>query len=219
MSPEIQQFLNANASAIFGLLGALGAGVLSFVAALLLKRREFSLQLRSKIIEKQIAAHERILQLAQDMRVMGSAGTLGNDGEISRGPCILLSKDDFEKWFTHFTEQQLAGSAWLTTKTKREVAFVQDYLATLHMHLVDVPSERYFDLGQLIRQDFIDLSGSLEMAAFAFFESGIHRAKLDSISSWHKYKRPVTERRLASTALIQKIAAFKSALGEQPNSL
>lgn len=53
-------------------------GVLSFVAALLLKRREFSLQLRSKIIDRQIAAHERILKLAQDMRVMGSAGTLGS---------------------------------------------------------------------------------------------------------------------------------------------
>ena len=114
MSPEIQQFLNANASAVFGLIGALGGGVLSFVASLLLKRREFSLQLRSKIIDRQIAAHERILKLAQDMRVMGSAGTLGLDGEVSRGPCILLSKDAFEDWFTRFTEQQLAGSAWLT---------------------------------------------------------------------------------------------------------
>jgi hypothetical protein len=54
MSPEIQQFLNSNASAVFGLIGALGGGVLSFVASLLLKRREFSLQLRSKIIDRQI---------------------------------------------------------------------------------------------------------------------------------------------------------------------
>ena len=191
-------------------------GVLSFVASLLLKRREFSLQLRSKIIDRQIAAHERILKLAQDMRVMGSAGTLGIDGEVSRGPCILLSKDAFEDWFTRFTEQQLAGSTWLTTGTKREVAFVQDYLVTLHMHLVDVPSEKYFGLAQLIRQDFIDLSSSLEKAAFYFFESGIHRAKLDSLSAWHKYKRPVTERRLTSTALIQNVAAFKSALQELP---
>jgi hypothetical protein len=211
MSPEIQQFLNANASAVFGLLGALGGGILSFVASLLLKRREFSLQLRSKIIDKQIAAHESILKLAQDMRVMGSVGTRDIDGEISRGPCILLSKNAFEEWFTRFTEQQLAGSTWLTTRTKREVAFVQDYLVTLHMCLVEVPSEKYFDLAQLIRQDFIDLSSSLEKAAFSFFESGIHRGKLDSLSARHKYKRPITERRLTNTALIQNIAAFKSA--------
>lgn len=210
MSPEIQQFLNTNASAVFGLLGALGGGVLSFVASLLLKRSEFSLQLRSKIIDRQIAAHECILKLAQDMRVMGSVGTPGIDGEVSRGPCILLSKDAFEGWFARFTEQQLAGSTWLTTGTKREVAFVQDYLVHLQMHLVGVPSGKYFDLAQLIRQDFIDLSSSLEKTAFSFFESGIHRAKLDSLSSWHKYKRSVTERRLTSTALTQNIAGFKS---------
>ncbi len=212
MSPEIQHFLNANASAVFGLLGALGGGILSFIASLLLKRRDFSLLLRSKIVDRQIAAHERILKLAQDMRVMVSTGTQGKDGEILRGPRILLSKSEFEGWFTRFTEQQLEGYTWLTTETKREVAFVQDYLATLHMHLADVPSEKYFDLAQVIRQDFIDLSSSLEKAAFSFFSTGIHRAKPDSLSAWHKYKRSVTERRLMNTALLQKIAAFRSAL-------
>jgi hypothetical protein len=209
MSLEIEQFLKANASAVFGLLGALGGGILSFVASLLLKRNEFSLQLRSKIVDRQIAAHERILKLAQEMRVMVSSGKLGFDGEVARGPRILLSKDEFESWFKSFTEQQLEGSTWLTTGTKREVAFVQDYLVTLHMHLADVPSEKYFDLAQLIRQDFIELSNSLEKAAFTFFEIGIHQAKPDSLSDWHKYKRPDTERRLKSTALLQTIAAFK----------
>lgn len=216
MSPEAQQFLNANASAVFGLLGALGGAFLSFIASLLLKHREFSLQLRSKMVDRQITAHERILKLAQDMRVMVSTGARGIDGDILRGPRILLSKNEFEDWFTRFTEQQLEGSTWLSTGTKREVAFVQDYLATLHMHLADVPSEKYFDLAQVIRQDFIDLSSSLEKAAFSFFESGIHKAKPDSLSAWHKYKRPVTERRLMTTALLQNIVAFKGALSERP---
>jgi hypothetical protein len=141
---------------------------------------------------------------------MVSSGTLGINGEVARGPRILLSKDEFESWFTRFTEQQLEGSTWLTTGTKREVAFVQDYLVTLHMHLADVPSGKYFDLAQMIRQDFIDLSSSLEKAAFTFFEKGIHRAKPDSLLDWHKYKRPVTERRLMNTALLKKIAAFKA---------
>ena len=129
MSPELLHFLNANASAVFGLLGALGGGILSFIASLLLKRREFSLQLRSKMVDRQIAAHERILKLAQDMRVMVSTGTQGTDGEISRGPRILLSKSEFEDWFTRFTEQQLEGSTWLTTGTKREVARLPRYSA------------------------------------------------------------------------------------------
>ncbi len=216
MSPELEQFLNANASAIFGLLGALGGGILSFIASLLLKRNEFSLHLRSKIVDRQITAHERILNLAREMRVMVSYGLLGGDGEVTRGPRILLSKEEFESWFTRFSEQQLEGSTWLTTATKREVAFVQDYLVTLHMHLADIPSEKFFDLAQLIRQDFIDLSSSLEKIAFTFFETGIHRAKPDSIQDWHKYNRIVTEKRLTSTALLQNIAVFKGALSNVP---
>jgi hypothetical protein len=216
MSPELEQFLNANASAIFGLLGALGGGLLSFVASLLLKRNEFSLQLRSKIVDRQIAAHERILKLAQEMRIMVSSGMFGADGEVARGPRILLSKEEFESWFTRFTEQQIEGSTWLTTATKREVSFAQDYLVTLYMHLADAPSEKYFDLAQLIRQDFIDLSSSLEKVAFTFFETGIHRAKLDSLLRWHKYKIPVTEQRLTRTMLLQNIIAFKSTLLKVP---
>lgn len=147
---------------------------------------------------------------------MVSSGMLGADGEVARGPRILLSKEEFESWFTRFTEQQLEGSTWLTTATKREVAFVQNYLVTLHMHLADVPSEKCFDLAQLIRQDFIDLSSSLEKVAFTFFETGIHRAKPDSLLDWHKYKRPVTEQRLTSTALLQNIVAFKGTLSKVP---
>ena len=70
MSPDWQQFLAANASAVFGLLGALGGGVLSFLASLLLKRREFNLQIRGKLLDRQIVAHENILKLATEMRAM-----------------------------------------------------------------------------------------------------------------------------------------------------
>lgn len=147
---------------------------------------------------------------------MVSSGLIGIDGEVARGPRILLSKNEFESWFSRFTEQQLEGSTWLTTGTKREVAFVQDYLVTLHMHLANLPSERYFDLAQLIRQDFIDLSSSLEKAAFMYFETGIRRARPDSLSDWHKYKRSVTERRLTGTALLKNIVAFKGAPSELP---
>ena len=112
MSPEAQQFLNSNASAVFGLIGALGGGVLSFVASLLLKRREFSLQLRSKIIDRQIAAHERILKLAQDMRVMGSTGALGPDGEVLRG----YHRDDLhDLWRRYLTADVTATSATSAT--------------------------------------------------------------------------------------------------------
>ncbi|WP_396267713.1 hypothetical protein [Ideonella sp.] len=214
MSPALEQFLNTNASAIFGLLGALGGGVLSFVASLILKRRELNYQLRSKLVDRQIAAHECVLSLAQEMRVMVSSGRFDQSGEVERGPNVLQSKEAFEAWFTHFTEEQVVGSSWLTTGAKREVALVQDYLITLHLHLADVPSERYPEFATLIRQDFIDLSSSLERAVFLFFEKGIHRARPDSPSASHKYPRHVTESRLSQTTLLRRLGVSSNSNAE-----
>ena len=86
---QFMQFANSNASAIFALFGAFVGGVLSFIAAVVLKQREFSLQIRSKLVERQMAAHERILRLAEDMRVMVAPGGLAPDGEVRRGPQLL----------------------------------------------------------------------------------------------------------------------------------
>ncbi len=212
MSPEALQFLETNSSAIFGLIGALGGAVLSFAASYLLKGREFNLQLKSKIIEKQIAAHEIVISLAKDMRKMGSIGEVDTAGEVIRFPYLLLSKDNFDQWLGDFSSQIISNSNWLNVKARRECNFVQDYLITLHVYLVDVPTEKYSELGILIREDFINLSGSLEKTAFSFFENGIQNAKLYSLSKWHKYKSEETIKRLNKTVLIKKINTFKASL-------
>ena len=128
MSVDWQQFFATNASAVFALLGTLAGAILSFVASLLLKQREFNLQVRVKLLERQIAAHETILTLAGEMRAMYAPGGVDANGEVRRGPRILLSRPDFETWFTRFSELQLQGTSWLSSTAKREVAFVQDYL-------------------------------------------------------------------------------------------
>jgi hypothetical protein len=214
MSSSFEQFLSANASAVFGLLGAFAGGALSFIASLVLKRRELNHQIRSKLVDRQIAAHERVLKLAQDMRVMVSSGRFDDVGEVERWPDLLQSREQFESWFEEFIREQGAGSSWLTTEAKREVSLVQDYLVTLHIHLTSVPSASYPLLARIVRQDFIDLSSSLEKAVFGFFEHGIHRARPDSLSSWHKYKPEVTKRRLNSTLLAKNFDAFKRASTE-----
>ena len=142
---------------------------------------------------------------------MVSAGSFDETGEVERWPNLLQSREVFEAWFTEFTREQVGSSSWLTTVAKREVAYVQDYLVTLHIHLKQVPSESYPPLARLVRQDFSDLSSSLEKVVFAFFEKGIHRAQPDSLSSWHKYKRAVTERRLGATLLAKNFDAFNRA--------
>lgn len=202
--PDIQTFLQTNASAIFGLLGALGGGILSYIATSLQKRQDFNLQMWGKLFDRRIAAHEKVIALALEMRVMVGLGGVDALGEVCRAPQVLISKEEFERWFTRFTQLTLEGTTWLTTETKREVNFAQDYLVTLHLNLAEVPSGKYLEVGELVRQDFIDLSSSLERKAFEYFEKGIHKLRLDSLDKHHKYKRPETHRRLTSTSLFQK---------------
>src|SRR5690606_32719368 len=186
-------------------------GILSFIGALLLKRREFNLATSGKLLDRRIYAHEKIIALATEMRVMVGLGGFSEAGEVRRAPQIMLSREAFEDWFTRFTQNSLEGTSWLSTAAKREVNFVQDYLVTLHLYLEHVASDRFLELGELIRQDFVDLSSSLEKTAFQFFQHEIRKLKADSLDKWHKYKRPETERRLAGTRLVTNHGAFLKA--------
>lgn len=208
MDFDLSSFIDENASAIFALAGALGGGLLSFIGALLLKKREFSLAVSSKILDRRIDAHEKVIALATEMRVMVGLGGVTESGEVRRSPQIMMSRETFEDWFTRFTKLSMEGTSWLSTSTKREVNFVQDYLITLHLYLENVPSERFLDLGEIIRQDFIDLSASLEKKAFLFFQKGIRKLQPDNLDEWHKYERSETERRLHATSLLLKHAEF-----------
>lgn len=204
-------FLTAHASAIFALAGALGGGILSFVGALLLKKREFSLSVSGKLLDRRIAAHEKVIAVATEMRVMVALGGFSASGEVRRAPQVMISRDTFDDWFTRFTQLSLEGTSWLSTATKREVNFIQDYLITLHLYLERVPSDQFLGLGEIIRQDFVDLSSSLEKTAFTFFQSGVRKLQPDSLSKWHKYKRGETEQRLGATLLVTNQSAFSQA--------
>jgi hypothetical protein len=121
MPSELLLFLRENASAVFGLLGAVGGGVLSFLAALVLRRRDFNLQVWTKLLERRIAAHENVIAVATEMRVMVALGGTDEGGEVRRAPQVLLSKEEFERWFTRFTQLTQEGTSWLTTETKRDL--------------------------------------------------------------------------------------------------
>lgn len=211
MQLDWNQFITANESAIFALLGALGGGFLSFLGAMLLKRKEFNLAISGKLIERRISAHENVIALATEMRVMTARGGVSDEGEVKRSPEIMRSREVFENWFTHFSQLCMESTTWLSTQTKREVNLVQDYLVTLHVYLEGVASEDFFGLGEIIRQDFVDFSSALEKKSFSYFERDILKQRLDSLNKWHKYKQPITKRRLEETALVKNHTAFSEA--------
>lgn len=210
----MEDFLKEHASAIFALLGAFLGGFLSFLASWAMKNREYTLRIWDRLLDRRIKAHENLITIALEMRVMVALGGKEEDGEVARSPQVLTSREVFEEWFTRFIQLASEGSTWITTKSKREVNFVQDYLITLHTNLAEVPSDKYPAIGQVIRQDFIHLSSELEKLAFDYFENEISKKKLNRLSEWHKYPRQVTESRLSSTALLSKWESVQKAVGK-----
>ena len=207
---DMRSVMSMHASAVFGLLGAVVGGVLSYITSKRLKSHEFTLQVRGKLLDRQIAAHEDILKLAIDMRIMTGTGELDTNGEVIRFPVIISSQEQFLQWFTDFTNLQLKGTTWLSTATKREVNFVQDYLINLQRLLKDVHTDLYPHVGRLIVEDFRDISNKLEKIAYQFFEGDVSESKLASLNDWHKYQLNETKKRLMATKLIQNEDAIKS---------
>ncbi len=66
---------------------------MSFVGALLLKKREFNLAVSSKILDRRIDAHEKVISLVTEMRVMVALGEVADSGEVR----ALTSNYDFSQ--------------------------------------------------------------------------------------------------------------------------
>ena len=198
------EFLQANASALFGLGGAFGAVLISFFTAWLLRKQDYDLRLWDKLLERRIDAHERLITVALEMRVMVGLGGIDKEGQAARSPQVLRSREAFEGWFTRAAGSSLVASTWLSTTAKREANFLQDYLVNLHLNLEQVPSDRYLAVGAIIRQDFVDISSRLERAAFAFFEKEMRQLRLSNLEEWHKYPREQSEQRLKETQLLSR---------------
>ncbi len=196
-------FLQQHAAAIFGLIGAFGTAILSSVASWLLRKRDYDLRVWDKLLERRIRAHENIIGIALEMRVMVAFKGSGAEGEFVRAPQVLISKKEFEEWFTKTIATVVEASTWLSIDAKREVNYLQDYLTILHENISVFPSETYLKIGTVIREDFLASSSSIERTAYSFFEKDIRRLKLSDINKPHKYLREEMEQRLKSSRLLQ----------------
>ncbi len=208
------EFLEAHVNLVIALGGAVGGAFISLVVGWLLRKRDYDLRLWDKLLERRIQAHENLIKVALEMRVMVALGTVDAEGEVIRAPQVLVSQEEFEQWFASAINNCLAGSTWLSIDAKREASFLQDYLVTLHLHLQPIASEDYLSVGSIIRQDFIDISANLERVAFRFFEKDARRLKLSNLDEWHKYPREQTEKRLKDTRLLQSWSEWSPLIQE-----
>ena len=195
-----------NASALIGLFGVITGAVVTFLAGWALRKRDYDLRLWDKLIDRRIDAHERLISHAHEMRVMVARNGVDEGGEVLRYPEVLCSRDVFEDWFANTIKSICFASTWLSTPAKREANFLQDYLVTLHINLGAVPSSRFPDVGLIVRQDFLDMSSSLERISYLFFDRDLRKLRLSNLNDWHKYPRQQTEKRLKETHLLRQWA-------------
>jgi hypothetical protein len=202
----MNQLIRDNASALIGVSGVVIGAFVTFLASWALRKRDYDLRLWDKLIDRRIDAHERLINHAHEMRVMIARNGFDEGGKVLRYPQVLSSRDAFEDWFANTIKSICFASTWLSTPAKREANFLQDYLVTLHINLRSVPSNRFPDVGLIVRQDFIDISANLERISFVFFDRDVRRLRLSNLNDWHKYPRQQTEKRLNETHLLRQWA-------------
>ena len=199
----MEQIIKDNASAIFALLGTLAGATLTFVGTWILQSQEAKNRLLEKVLDKRIQAHEKVIELSKFLRQMTSLGYAEKDGGLARTPVIMMSHESFDDFLLKFSQSGADSSTWLSTEVTRELNFVQDYFVNLYEFLRNVQSDKFPEIGRVIRQDFIDFSSSIEKLAFDFFAKDLTKMKLNDLHQWHKYPVKTTQKRLNETAFLK----------------
>jgi hypothetical protein len=195
-------FRNPALVALLGVVvGVLLTPILTLLNAWVMRKRDFNLKVWERFIDRRITAHETVVGLALKMRFICPLGTV-QGCEVVRAPQVMMSKEIFDGWLAEFSQGSGPATTWLSTPAKRELNFVQDYLVTVQTNLSAASSEQFPAIGALIRQDFIDLSSSLEKAAFEFFKAEARELRLNDLAKNHKYPLEETTSRLQKTVLL-----------------
>lgn len=206
------EFFADNASAIFALAGALGGGVLSFVAAWTLKKRDLQLRLFEKVTDRRLASHDAIIALSKELRKTGIPYS-GATSVEQRGPICLCTLEDFDRFNTTFALTMVEHTTWLSSKLVRELHLFQDYLANVQIRIHEIGQDKTFELGCLIREDFISFSSRIEQLAFDYFMTLDKLAPITRPKAPY-YPREERESKLEATNLYsrhQEIAALGGA--------
>lgn len=207
---ELLRFVNDHGSAVFGLLGAVVVGVTGFLSAWYLKKREYDLRVWETLIDRRIKAHDQLMQVAKEMQVVTPLAGVEPGGGLRRAPAVLMSRQVYLDW-ARATPVRLVGQmAWLSREPKREASFVQDYLVNLNSLIARVPDGNLPKVGEILRQDFVDIANSLEKTTHRFYRTDVLALKAGDLDEWHKYPRSQAEARLDETLLRRRFADLEA---------
>jgi len=203
----IDQGLATLIAAGIALFGAIIGFVASQIVEFFRLSREAEIRQKEKVVDRMIAAHEAVIDIADIMLtviVLDNVQNLPEDTEKPiRGVGIVLSLNLYEDWMLQFKKVH-SRHMWLSSKVLKELYFVQDYAVNLHNLMKTMNDSELKTLSVIIKQDFIDLSGNLRNESVTFISKKAIKLKLDvDPKRWHKYKKEETIKRLQETKLFK----------------
>lgn len=192
---------------IVGIIAAVSALLGVFISQqyeLRIRKKDLYFRLWEKVLDRRIQSHEQITQLAKSLRQMHLLGYDEENGEVIRTPVILTSMEEFEKWFSYFSQTIALSSTWLSIEVTRELNLFQDYVINLYRYINQINPDALPKLGNILRDDFIQFSNRIEKLSFEFFSQDLSKLQLNDLRKWHKYRIEETQEKLMTTILFSK---------------
>ena len=191
---------------IFGVL--LGVGLTSFFN-LRIKSKEAQLRVLEKVFVRRLQAHEEVLIISRLLRTTVSTETADKNSNLITYPKILSNKGTLDQFIEKFGDIVNNNTCWIDIEFFRELNFVQDYLASVHMNVKDCDDMKFPVVALIITEDFVKIAQSLELETLKFFEKNIHQMKIKTKKQHHKYKIFETKQRLNNTELLKSYKRIK----------
>ncbi|MBK7056904.1 MAG: hypothetical protein IPH52_18000 [Leptospiraceae bacterium] len=185
---------------LLSIFGVFVGSLITFIGGLITKKSETKFKVIEKFIDKKLEAFEKLNIFINDLRTVNQYNFTGE--KIYRYPIAFHSVENLTQLKSKLFEI-LSNSIWYSSKVIRELNFLQDYFVTLQVKIQDVPNEKMKTVGRILWTDFIALSSKLDEMNKEFFVEEIANLKYKPSKTWHKYKRPETEKRLQSMKLMQ----------------
>lgn len=181
---------------LIALIGVFVGTLLTFITSWILKSQETRLKISGQLIEKRIEAHEKILELAKQMRATFSTDKINSEREYITYPFIFSNEESYLKWRTDFLLISNHYSHWLDSEVTKELYFIQDYVNNLDKRLRMAPSCNYISIGIILKNDFVELAAGIEKTVIRFLGNGWKDLKIKEFKGNHKFPQKITLKRL-----------------------
>lgn len=182
----------------------LGAGITALVNWLSISK-ETKLRIQEKIFDRRISAHEEALRFSKLLRSTLSTKKADESGELITYPVYIHNRKNFDELINELYKVNNLNSHWFDSDIIQELKYIQDYLGNLDNQLELNSEELYPKIGTVVRNDFFEMSTSIEEKVLKFFRDDIYKIKLQPKTGEKKLEERTFQKRFKKTNLYQKI--------------